>query len=175
MKAEETPSVDTIMAKQLKEFSEKEDRSKVKDTYNAGPQVSQVSQMTDTSKVTLFSSSVTDASSTLTGLTSTTERSNDMTSEVESGAEDSEKQTTSDTDGEKYTGGATDSGDADTQEEGKGEITNHKASLCIVSYNIDCVKMYCFACCPQFVWFIKFCRSVTHSKPAEGNPAKVQG
>ncbi|XP_056021737.1 protein unc-79 homolog isoform X2 [Ostrea edulis] len=109
------PSVDVIMAKQLNEFCKKEDQPKIKDTFIASPQISQV---TDTSKVTQFSSN--DASSTLTGPTTTTERSNDLTSEVESGAEDSEKQTTSDTDGEKYTGGATDSGDADTQEEGKG-------------------------------------------------------
>ena len=66
------------------------------------------------------SSSVTDASSSRTGATTTTDMSHDGMSEVESAAEDSEKtQTTSDADSEKH-GGATDSGDADTQEEGRG-------------------------------------------------------
>lgn len=130
----ETPSVDTIMVKQLKEFSEKGDRSKVREAFVAGPQMS---QSTDTSKVTAFSSSVTDASSTLTGHTSTTERSNDLTSEVESGAEDSEKQTTSDTDGEKYTGGATDSGDADTQEEGQGKCILYKNQVMFLAILVE--------------------------------------
>lgn len=47
--------------------------------------------MTDVSKVIMFSSSVIDVFSTLIGLISIIERSNDMILEVESGVEDSEK------------------------------------------------------------------------------------
>lgn len=47
--------------------------------------------MIDVSKVIMFSSSVIDVFSTLIGLISIIERSNDMILEVESGVEDSEK------------------------------------------------------------------------------------
>lgn len=77
--------------------------------------------MIDVSKVIMFSSSVIDVFSMLIGLISIIERSNDMILEVESGVEDSEKQTIFDIDGEKYIGGVIDFGDVDIQEEGKGE------------------------------------------------------
>lgn len=77
--------------------------------------------MIDVSKVIMFSSSVIDVFSTLIGLISIIERSNDMILEVESGVEDSEKQMIFDIDGEKYIGGVIDFGDVDIQEEGKGE------------------------------------------------------
>jgi hypothetical protein len=166
------------MAKQLNEFCKKEDKAKVKDTFFASPQISHVTDTSKVTQFSINDASSTligpttttersndltsevtgpttttersnDLTSELTGPTTTTERSNDLTSEVESGAEDSEKQTTSDTDGEKYTGGATDSGDADTQEEGKGEghkvykstgYTHHRQSVLLHPKKQYCCK-----------------------------------
>ncbi|KAK3093633.1 hypothetical protein FSP39_018303 [Pinctada imbricata] len=111
-----SPTVDSVIAKQLHEFSHKDKDAKAS-TSPVGDSRGNIGlKAVASGRLSQMSSSFTDASSSRDGATTTTE-SHDGQSEIESAAEDSEKtQTTSDAESEKH-GGATDSGDADTQED----------------------------------------------------------
>lgn len=98
-----TPTlVEKIMAKQLQEFSRQSEKGggKIKPVV-PGEQGRVTSPQLMSTGV---SSSATDMSSSWTGVTSTTDMSQDMTSELESADDSDKNQTTSDTDSDKHTG-----------------------------------------------------------------------